>query len=70
MFHVAAGTICLTGSILVGTAVEAGARLHATLDFAVTLQAFESTAADSEIVTRSAASHSVQLPVRARQGPR
>ena len=68
MFHMAAGTIRLAGRIPDCARVKPRAPLHAALNLAVTLQAFETAAAASKIVAGSAFGHTFQLLVNPRQG--
>lgn len=68
MFHMTAGTIGLAGGIPDCARVKSCARLHATLNFAMTLQAFEATAAASKIVACGAFGHALQLLVDPREG--
>ena len=66
MFHMTTGAVRLAGGTLVRAPVETGVCLHSALNFRVTLQAFESSAAGPEIVTARASRDALQLLVRAR----
>jgi hypothetical protein len=65
MFHVAACAISLSRGGLVGTGVKARARFDAALDLDVTIEAFESPRAISDIVALAAFRNSLERRMRA-----
>jgi hypothetical protein len=54
VLHVAAGAINLGGGDVIGARVIANMLIHATADFAVAIQAFQSASAKAKIVARRA----------------